>query len=150
MEDAQRDPLTGEFPDELRLIAPDDAAHDNDEDAACSEGEEVEELSQHTNASDDGGDTTDEDEGEPFHCPADMKIVAEYPEDNARPGLTVAHRFDVGWFKGQICRKVTLSARPEENGRWACKYPDRRKEYFHDLFPEDYGVSKMWVIVEKI
>ena len=36
---------------------------------------------------------------------------------------------------------------PENNGRYATKYPDSRKEYYHDLYPEDYGIAKMWVVV---
>ena len=49
---------------------------------------------------------------------------------------------------GKVLRKVTLSIEnPEDNGRWATKYPDSRKEYFHDLFVEDYGINKMWVVV---
>ena len=35
----------------------------------------------------------------------------------------------------------------DDNGRYATKYADSRKEYFHDLFPEDYGINKMWVVV---
>ena len=49
---------------------------------------------------------------------------------------------------GKVLRKVTLSIEtPEDNGRYATKYPDSRKEYFHDLFAEDYGINKMRVVV---
>ena len=60
----------------------------------------------------------------------------------------IAHRFECGnWFIGTVLRKVTCSIDKDKNGRYATKYPDSRKEYFHDLFEEDYGASKVWVHV---
>ena len=66
-------------------------------------------------------------------------------------GVQIAHRFeDFGWAIGLVRRKVMLCIEhPENNGRYATKYPDSRKEYmyYHDLYPEDYGIAKMWVVV---
>ena len=67
-------------------------------------------------------------------------------------GVVIAHRWDVvKWHTGVVNRQVSLAfEHPEDNGRWAVKYPDDRQEHFHDLFPEDYGVSKTWVVVRPI
>ena len=63
-------------------------------------------------------------------------------------GKTIAHRFEIhDWYVGVVKRRVTCSINREENGRYATKYPHSRKEHFHDLFKEDYGVNKMWVVV---
>ena len=149
--DAQRNAITGEMPSELVEELTVSHAHlENDEDAARSDGEDIEELTDNeTPSSDDGGDTTDDEDGQPFECPDGFAVIAECPEETARDGLTIAHRFDVGWFEGKIRRKVSCSDNPEENGKYACKYADSRKEFFHDLFREDYGVKKMWVTLKK-
>ena len=77
-----------------------------------------------------------------------MIVEEEYPQDGRLEGKSIAHRFDVSeWYVGTVRRKVTCSANREENGRYATKYPNDRKEYFHDLYKEDYGVTKIWVIV---
>ena len=60
-----------------------------------------------------------------------------------------AHRWEEGWFEGEIKFKVTMSTNANENGKYACKYSDRRKPVYHDLFVEDYGIARMWVIVKK-
>jgi len=150
--DAQRDPLTGEMPADIdEELTPEEASLENDENAACSDGEEIEEISANDgSSSDEGGETTDEDEGEPFVCPPEFEVVPECPDESKRVAMALAHRFDVGWYTGEIRRKVTLSDSTEENGKYACKYPDSRKEFFHDLFREDYGVNKMWVVLKKI
>ena len=64
-------------------------------------------------------------------------------------GKRFAHRWDSGdWFIGKVKRKVTHSDDIERNGKYACVYPDSRKEFDHDLFPEDYGPEHMWVIIK--
>ena len=95
-----------------------------------------------------GGCTTDGEEGPDYECDEGMIVNEECPA--AIEGLYIAHRFDSGWsgVLGKVLRKVTLSIEaPEDNGRYATKYPDSRKEYVHDLFAEDYGINKMWVVV---
>ena len=55
------------------------------------------------------------------------------PASNCMDGVQIAQRFeDYGWAIGAVRRKVMLSIEhPENNGRYATKYPDSRKEYFH-------------------
>ena len=150
LDDARRDPLTGEMAEEDIVQ---DARIEADNTAADSENSECEELShQGGSESDDGGGTTDGDEGPPYEPEDDGMIVAECPESNKLEGLQIAHRFETGaassWHIGLVRRRVMLSVdHPENNGRYAVKYPDDRKEFFHDLFPEDYGVTKVWVVV---
>ena len=96
-------------------------------------------------SSDEGGETSDEDDGPPYECP-DEYTVTEWQENIV--GCLVAHRFDTGWYEGQIVRKVTMSIRSEENGKYAVKYSDSRRDIMHDLFSEDYGVSCMWVLIK--
>ena len=61
-------------------------------------------------------------------------------------GLKIAHRFEDAWYNGGVVlRKVTMSIKPEDNGKWAVKWPDSRKEFYHDLFIEDHGIKKIWV-----
>ena len=67
-------------------------------------------------------------------------------------GLHIAHRFETGaassWHMGLVRRRVMLGVDHQENNdRYAVTYPDVRKECFHDLFAEDYGVTKVWVVV---
>ena len=42
-----------------------------------------------------------------------------------------------------------MSTNQEENGMYAVKYPDSRKEVFYDLYLDDYGIAKMWVLVNR-
>lgn len=147
-EDATRDPLTGEINEEAEMVGSNAAVVNND--VACdSEGDEIEELSENEGSASEGGDTTDGEDGPPF-ADSDYEIL-EQPSNDVLSGKTLAHRFDEGgyWYVGEIRRKVSLSTNAHENGRWACKYPDSRKEFFHDLFPEDYGANKVWVVVKR-
>jgi len=137
------------------MITEDGAAAENDECANASDEEEVGELPEAEGSdSDEGGETTDEEvDGDPFECPPqwmvmDFELSEGWDEEEWRDGVTIAHRWDVGWYIGEVKRKATLSANPQQNGKYACKYPDSRKEFFHDLYDEDYGENKMWVILE--
>ena len=144
---------TGEFDEddsEAALILEEGAAEAAHLAAGDSDNSEAEEFSQNEEGSesDEGGCTTDGEEGPDYECDEGMIVQEECPA--ALEGLYIAHRFDAGWSTvlGKVLRKVTLSIEnPEDNGRWATKYPDSRKEYFHDLFAEDYGINKMWVVV---
>ena len=76
-----------------------------------------------------------------------MALIEQANVPSDLEGVKIAHRFDTGWYIGKVLRKVTCSINTSENGRYAAKYPDSRKEYFHDLYPDDYGCSKMWVVL---
>ena len=129
-------------------LTPEEASLENDENAACSDGEEIEEISVNDgSSSDEGGETTDEDEGEPFVCPPEFEVVPECPDESKRVAMALAHRFDVGWYTGEILFKVAMSENAARNGKYACKYPDTHREQYHDLYLEDYGVKKIWVLV---
>ena len=148
LEDARRNPLTGEF-EEGEDIGEEDPAEVAHLAAGDSDNSEVEEFSENDGSdSDEGGCTTDGEDGPDYECHDGMEVMEQCPEK--LEGLHIAHRFDSGWsgVLGKVLRKVTLSIEaPEDNGRYATKYPDSRKEYFHDLFAEDYGINKMWVVV---
>ena len=131
-----------------------DAQIEADNTAADSDNSEHEVFTDQSGSdSDDGGGTTDGDEGPQYEPENDGMIVAdECPESNKLDGLQIAHRFETGaassWHIGLVRRRVMLSVdHPENNGRYAVKYPDDRKEFFHDLFAEDYEVTKVWVVV---
>ena len=93
------------------------------------------------------GGETDSGDGELFECPNGYEVVDECPTERAT--CDIAHRWEAGWYIGNVVRQVTMSSDPQRNSKWACKYPDRSREYYHDLFEEDYGVSRMWVVVKK-
>ena len=99
-------------------------------------------------ASEDGGETTDDEDGEPFVD--DMYTIAEGPPTDEKEwiGKSLAHRWDEGWYTGEISHKVGYSENVSRNGKYACKYPDTHREQYHDLYLDDYGVSKMWVLVK--
>ena len=162
LEDAQRDALSGLMPGEQEqseALGEADAMAENDERAVASDGEEMEELSENSGSdSEEGGETTDEEcDGEEFEVPKGYMLSgfmepdnqAGFSEEELRVGAILAHRWDIGWCIGEVKRKVTMSATAEQNGKYACKYPDSRREFFHDLFDEDYGVKKMWVLLEE-
>ena len=148
--DAQRDPLTGEtVEDATTRLDNENAAAENAENAAASDESEVEELSDNDgSASEDGGETTDDEDGEPFVD--DMYTIAEGPPTDEKEwiGKSLAHRWDEGWYTGEISHKVGYSENVSRNGKYACKYPDTHREQYHDLYLDDYGVSKMWVLVK--
>ena len=54
-----------------------------------------------------------------------------------------------GSFFGGDQMKVSMSVNVARNGKFACRYPDTHIEQHHDLFLEDYGVNKMWVLVTR-
>ena len=149
--DANRDPLTGELVEASLPVA--EAQIEAEETAGLSDNEEQEELSDNDenscedgDSSDEGGETSEDGEGPPYVCPEEYTVNAEC-EDNLA-GLLIAHRFDMGWYEGQCVRQVTMSIRTDENGKYAVKYPDSRRDIMHDLFPEDYGMDKIWVIIK--
>ena len=156
--DAQRDPLTGESATEAAVVNNENAvidsgnaAAENAENAEDSDaGSEVEELSENDGSeSEDGGATTDDEEGEPYAD--DMYNAIETPPTSDSDWIekAVAHRWEEGWYVGKIVRKVGMSVNAAQNGKFACKYPDTHREQFHDLFVDDYGVKKMWVLVTR-
>ena len=116
-----------------------------------SDHEDAEEFSENDGSeSDEGGETTDGEEGPDFCCPEDHPMAEETPVDESGiVGRMLAHRFDVGWYIWNVLRKVSMSTNPEESGMYAVKYPDSRKEIFHALYLDDYGIAKMWVLVNR-
>ena len=154
LDDASRDAITGEFAedDERNLVTIEDIQEEVDDNA--DEGTDGEAFSAHDGSdSGDGGDTTDADNGPDYEVDDGYEVQEECPlpcsASNCMDGVQIAHRFeDFGWAIGLVRRKVMLCIEhPENNGRYATKYPDSRKEYYHDLYPEDYGIAKMWVVV---
>ena len=151
LEDAKRDAMTGEMPQGNSDVADVDAATLNEHAADCSDNSEVEELSENDGTDDeDGGCTTDEEEGQPFMCPPEFQVALPCPDEKNLAGMAFAHRWEEGWFMGKIVRKVTFSNNSNQNGMFACKYPDCRTEKFHDLYPEDYGNTKVWVALKAV
>ena len=152
VDDAKRDALTGELVADAADVAEEEVQLVADAAAAASDNEEEEVFSENDGTdSEEGGETTDVEDGPPFACPIDMEVVEEAPcttENSEVVGHTIAHRYDEGWFIGKVTRKVTMSTNCAENGTYAVKYPDSRKEFFHYLFIEDYGIEKMWVRVK--
>lgn len=124
-----------------------DAMAENDERAVASDEEEMEELSENSGSdSEEGGETMDEEcDGEEFEVPKGYMLSGfmepdnqtGFSEEELRVGAILAHRWDIGWCIGEVKRKVTMSATAEQNGKYACKYPDSRREFFDDLFDED-------------
>ena len=153
LEDAKRHPISGEFVEDEGDVPVESAALQADRAAGDSDHSENEEFSEkegnnEEGESDDDDCSTDQEEGPAFEPEEDMIVEEEYPQDGRLEGKSIAHRFDVSeWYVGTVRRKVTCSANREENGRYATKYPNDRKEYFHDLYKEDYGVTKIWVSV---
>ena len=149
--DARRDPKTGEMPmddDEADI----DARQEADADAAANDGDsEHEVLSENSGSESEGEDSTDDDaDGPAYEVGEGLTVLEDCPASLV--GVVIAHRWDLTrWHTGVVNRQVSLAyEHPEDNGRWAVKYPDDRQEHFHDLFPEDYGVSKTWVVVRPI
>ena len=60
----------------------------------------------------------------------------------AAAGMRIYHRWDVGWFEGNVLRQVQMSSTLANNGKWAVKYADSRAEKYHALLPEDYGPDR--------
>ena len=149
--DARRDPLTGEFGEDEDMKDIEDVGALADAIAADSDNESIEAFTDKADSddSDEGGYNTNEDCGPEYEPDDNLIVLEECPEPKEMEGLEIAHRFDEGWSQclGVVRRKVTCSLNVEENGRYAVKYSDSRKEYFHDLFLEDYGPTKMWVVV---
>ena len=148
VEDAKRDAMSGEMNQgELPAAAAEEEANAI---AGSSDNEEQEELSENDGSDSGSGGETD-CEGEPYDCPDGWTIVDECPEDSdsTRRGLVLAHRWEEGWYSGEIKWKVELSDNPNMNGKYACQYSDRRRPVYHDLFTEDYGPQKMWVVIKK-
>ena len=153
VDDAKRDAATGLFVEEEQDIDVSNVQVEVDDNAADEDGEDQEVFSENGDGSEseDGGATTDGEEGPPYECDDGFQVADECPTRSwttDREGIQIAHQFECGnWFIGTVLRKVTCSIDKDKNGRYATKYPDSRKEYFHDLFEEDYGVSKVWVHV---
>ena len=153
LEDAKRHPISGECVEDEGDVPVESAALQADRGAGDSDHSENDEFSEkegnhEEGESDDDDCSTDQEEGPAFEPEEDMIVEEEYPQDGRLDGKSIAHRFDVSeWYVGTVKRKVTCSVNREENGRYATKYPNDRKEYFHDLYKKDYGVTKIWVIV---
>lgn len=156
LEDAKRNPITGEFEEGQGPLA--DARVEADNTAGDSDNSEHEEFSEKEDEDREGEDdeddgcSTDAEEGPPYEPGEDWMVEDPIGANDGQvlglEGKTIAHRFEIhDWYVGVVKRRVTCSINREENGRYATKYPDSRKEYFHDLFQEDYGVHKMWVVV---
>ena len=98
---------------------------------------------------DGGGDSTDEDDGPPYEVPEEYQVMEHNPSIGSAGivGQQIAPRFEDGWYEGKVIRQITMSLRTQENGQYAIKYPDSRKEFNHDFFSEDYGVDKTWVLI---
>ena len=151
VDDARRDPFTGEFTETDRAI--EDARLEAQVTAADSDNSDHEECTDREGSESDECDSEDDTEGPPYEPGPHLNIIVvdDCPSPNEMEGILIAHRFDDGWSQclGTVRRKVTCSINVEENGKYAVKYPDDRKEYFHDLFVEDYGIAKMWVAVKQ-
>ena len=151
LNDARRNPLTGEFAEEdVEQLEAEEAAQEADEVAADSgnEDDDREVFSDNDGTkSSEGGYSTDPNEGPDNQVEEGMTLIEQANAPSDLEGVKIAHRFDTGWYMGKVLRKGTCSINTSENGRYAAKYPDSRKEYFHDLYPDDYGCSKMWVVV---
>ena len=95
---------------------------------------------------DDGGETSDDDlEGEDFVCPAGVEIQNTCPSGGACANMSIYYRYDSGWAKGIVKRKVEhmCSDNRSLNGLFATVYDDG--EFFNDLDPINYGAGKHWV-----
>ena len=143
--------MTGEFAEEdVEQMEAEEAAQEADDVAADSgnEDDDREVFSENDGTeSSEGGYSTDPNEGPDYQVEEGMTLIEQANVPSDLEGVKIAHRFDTGWYIGKVLRKVTCSINTSENGRYAAKYPDSRKEYFHDLYPDDYGCSKMWVVV---
>ena len=119
--------------------------------ADIASDDEVEEFSENSQdpGSDVGGDTTDEEDGEPFAADEDNVVMPLPQEITFVIGKPIAHRWDTGWHVGIVQRQIELSDDTVHNGQYAVKYPDSVREHLHDLFPEDYGSKRMWVMLER-
>ena len=150
--DADRDPYSGEFP-----VEDADSALDSDAEQPVESDNEMEEFSADDNSDvdnpEDAETTDDDEEGPAFEQPYGEKYNEECPVDIAVSVVKhrIAHRFDDRlWYIGFVRRQVMSSEREEENGQFAVKYDDSRSEFMHDLFSDDYGKNKMWVLMEDI
>ena len=61
-------------------------------------------------------------------------------------GKKVAHRYDSGWFVGEVKRQDTCCDKPEENGKYAILFDGEKQEVFHALDPKYYGRDGDWVV----
>ena len=133
LQDAQRDAISGEMPQAAApvLLSEADARVEADDTAGQSDHEDAEEFSENDGSeSEEGGETTDAEEGPDFCCPEDCTMAEETPvDDSGIVGRMVAHRFDVGWYIGKVQRKVTMSTNREENGQYAVKYQIHGKNF---------------------
>ena len=154
LDDARRDAISGEFgeDDEQNLVTIEDVQEEADDNA--DEGTDDEALSANDGSdSGDGRDTTDAENGPDYEVNDGYEVQEECPlpssASNCMDGVQIAHRFeDFGSAIGLVRRKIMLSIEhPQNIGRYATTYPGSRKEYYHDLFPEDYGIAKMWFVV---
>ena len=140
LNDAKRDPVSGEFATE-EVVDATAAILQSD-----GEGElEMEENSEHES----GGETTDEElDGDDFLCSADFEVHKKCPPENSIIGGKMFHRYDVGWFLGEVRRKVAHSTIDSHNGKFAVKYPDRAQDQFQPLLATDYSPKGHWVLVK--
>ena len=95
---------------------------------------------------DEGGKTTDDElEGDDFVCPDGVAVHDECPTGGACANMTIYYRYDNGWAKGKVKRKVEHSDNRGLDGLFATVYDDG--EFFNDLDPVNYGAGKHWIAI---
>ena len=164
--DLERDPKTGQLPPEAEGAVAEGAVAEGAEGAAvggvAAEGvpcagmetddsDDAEEISGDSASDSEGGCTSDEAglEGANFECPSNLQIYEAYPAGGNRSIIkgAIHHRYDVGWLRAVVRRRVTASANPNENMKYAVVFDDTpNKEYFLTLYKDDYGPQNHWVL----
>ena len=96
VDDAKRDAATGLFVEEEQDIDVSNVQVEVDDNAADEDGEDQEVFSENGDGSEseDGGATTDGEEGPPYECDDGFRVVDECP--TTMEGMQIAHRFECG------------------------------------------------------
>ena len=154
--DARRDAKTGEFPvgeEAAAMQVTERNAAALAAAAACDSADEEGDPECATDRSGtdegEGGSTSDEGlEGPDFELAVDVHL--ELPDDYPACiiGKQVYHRYEEGWYRGSVLRKITCSTLISRNGKFAMKFDDSVNEVDHAMKPEDYGPEGHWVLVK--
>ena len=84
--------------------------------------------------------------GDDFVCPDGVTVHDKCPSGGASEGMIIYYRYDNGWSKSTVKRRVEHSLNRSLNGLWATLYEDG--EFFNDLDPVNYGDALHWVAVQ--
>ena len=150
MEDANRDPVTGEFVVE-------EVVESNEEAARAESDEEEEDLSegeaQDTNEIDSGDSDADSVEAEEpgeYVSEQGWKVVPQYSCKKAVDLVNCyfAYKFGSGWERGRVVG-IEKNKNSADYGMYIVKFPSEDTKRCLALNQEDYDIDDIWVQIKR-